>query len=58
MFDHEGVKITKMISSLSILFLHVKSKKLVTKNYEDKGLNMLNPNQFLASQSLLKIFFK
>jgi len=40
MFDHGGVKIAKKISSLSILFLHVKSKNLVTKKYEDKGPNM------------------
>jgi len=31
MFDYEGVKIAKVIWSLSIHFSHVKSKKLVTK---------------------------
>jgi len=31
MFDYEGDKTTKMMSSLSIFFSQVKSKKLVTK---------------------------
>jgi len=31
MFEHKGVKIVKVICCLSILFSHVKSKKLVTK---------------------------
>jgi len=51
MFDHDGVKIAKVIWSLSILFSHVKSKNLV------KWPNMHNPNQFMASQNLLYNFF-
>jgi len=39
MFDHKGVKITKVIWSLSILLLNDKTKKLVTKkNMKLKGL--------------------
>jgi len=57
MFDHKGVKIAKVIWSLLILFLHVKSKKLVTKKYEVKGSNMHNPYWFMASQNLLYNFF-
>jgi len=52
MFDHKGVQIAKVILSLSIFFSHIKSKKLVTKKYEDKGTNMHNSNQFMASQNL------
>jgi len=36
MFDHEGVKIAKVIWSLSILFSHVKSKNWSPKKYEVK----------------------
>jgi len=32
MFDHEGAETAKVISSLSILFLHVKFENMVTKN--------------------------
>jgi len=39
MYDHEGVKIVKVMWSLSIFFLQVKSKKLVIKNYDGKGPN-------------------
>jgi len=44
MFDHEGVKIAKVMWSLSICFSQVKSKKLVTKKYKIKGPKMHNPN--------------
>jgi len=54
MFDHEGVKTVKVIWSL---FLHVKPKKIGPPKYEIKGHNMHNPNQFMASQNLLYIFF-
>jgi len=43
MFDHEGVKTTKVIWSLSILFLHVKPKIDITKKNEVKAHNMHNP---------------
>jgi len=42
------LKLQKRFWSLSILFSHVKSKKLVTKKYEDKGTNIHNPNQFMT----------
>jgi len=52
MFDHEGVKTTKVMRSLSILFSQVKSKNLVTKKYEVKGPNMHDP----INLWLLKIY--
>jgi len=43
---------------VSILFLHVKSKKLVTKKYELRGPKMHNPNESMIYQNVSYIFFK
>jgi len=49
MFDHECVKNYEIFS---IFFLHVNSKKLVTKKYEVIGPSMHNSNQFIFFQNL------
>jgi len=55
MFDHEGIKTTKVMWSLSLLFLQVKSKKLVTKKIMRlKGLTCIIP----INLWLLKIYSK
>jgi len=44
MFDHEGVKIAKVMRILSILFSQVKSKKFGDqKNMSLKGLTCITP---------------
>ena len=58
MFDHEGVKITKAIWRLFILFPHLKFKDLITQKYKVKGCIMHNYNQIIASQNLFYNLFK
>jgi len=59
MFDEEGVKIVKVIWSLSIFFLRVKSKLKSWKKYEVEGHNMnINHNWFKTFQNLFYKFFK
>jgi len=55
MFDHWGVK-TMKICELSFCMSNLKN--WAPKKYEDKGPNMHNSNQFMASQNLLYNFFK
>jgi len=45
MFDHEDVKIVKVIWTISVFFSHVKTKKLVTKKYmkQLKDITYINP---------------
>jgi len=58
MYYHEGVKIVKVIWSLSIFFHMSNFKSWSPKQYEDKKTNMHHPNQFIASQNLFYSFFK
>jgi len=53
MFDHKGVKIVKVIWSLSFFFLHVKLKKPITKKYDVQGHNIHIP----INLRLFKIYF-
>jgi len=56
MFDHEGVNTTKVVFQSSFHMSNLKS--WLPKKYEDKGPNMRNPNQFMASLNLFYDFFK
>jgi len=56
MFDHESVKTMEVIWSLSIYFSGVKSKKVVTQKYEDKGLNMHSPLEFFLNEFMMWFF--
>jgi len=56
-YDHEGVKNTKRFQVCQSSF-HMSNLKIWSpKEYEDKGPNMHNSNQFMASQNLLYNFF-
>jgi len=53
MFDYKKVTNLKAIWSLSIFFLHVKSKITVIEKLKVKEYDVYNHNQVLASQNLL-----